>query len=461
MKHFQNVTRIGSALLTAFGIVIVLSLVGCGSGSSSGGGSGTPTPFPTGTGRLVEQPGWRVNTPTYQQLPKKWTFLVFMNGANDLEEFGSLNMNQMEQFGSTDQVNLVVQFKRFAGRFDRSNGDWGDTRRFYVTKDNNTSVVSSAPLSQHDNKDMGDWQSLREFIQWGVETYPAEKYCLVIWNHGAGWRKVNTNQAATKRGVSYDDTTNNHIDTIELPQAIDLAPFLGNNRKWDVLAFDASLMQMIEVAHEIRDEALYIVGSEESPPGEGYPYQLFMDDLTGNPNISPRDFAIKMAESTILGYGQDSNITHSVLDTSRVAAVTAAMNELGGSLLAVKDTYRDQIVFARQNAENYDYPYYRDILDFISLLTTPLPGATQPPVPDMAVQSAANRVRSAVQAAVIFNVNGSFHPRSQGLSVFLPSPQQYNSLDIDQANGFGQRYGALTYAKDAPLWQSFLVNGPR
>jgi hypothetical protein len=441
--------------------ILALLLIngGCGSGSS-GPRSVTPSPGP---GRVVEQPGWTLkksDEPSRQQNPKKWTFLVYMNGANDLEEFGSLNMNQMEQIGTTADINLVVQFKRFANRYDRSNGDWGDTRRFQVTKDSDNNWVGTEFNSSHPNKDMGDWTSLREFIQWGMAVYPAEKYCLVLWNHGAGWRKVRDTAAKT-RGFSYDDTTDNHIDTIQIPQAIDLEGILGAGRKWDIVAFDSSLMQMAEVAHEIRNKAVYITGSEESPPGEGYPYHLFLRDLANNPTMSARDFAIKIVDRTIEQYGTDSNITHSVLDASKIGEVTAATNQLGNALLNVKDIYRDQIVFARNTAENYDYPYYRDILDFVGLISEPIPGATAPPIPDAAVQNAAARVKNAVQAAVIRSVNGSLHPNSTGLSIFLPSPSQYNSLDIDQANGFGQRYGELTFAKDAPNWQSFLVDGPR
>ena len=36
-----------------------------------------------------------------------------------------------------------------------------------------------------------------------------------------------------------------------------------------------------------------------------------------------------------------------------------------------------------------------------------------------------------------------------------------STIDIDQANGFGNRYGTLAFAQAAPLWQDFLANGPR
>lgn len=452
------VRRAGAALTAGLAGIAALSglavMTGCGSGGGATRGNNTPTPLPT-AGRLVDQPGWNVTTQTYELPQKKWTFLVYMNGANDLEEFGSLNMNQMEQIGSNDNINLVVQFKRYAGRYDTSNGNWGNTRRFYVTKDNNRNLVTSPPLSQRENLDAGSADTLQEFVQWGISAFPAERYCLVVWNHGAGWRSAKLGKPT--RGVSYDDVTGNHINTIDIPRAIDM----GGGRKWDVLAFDSSLMQMLEVAYEVRDKALFITGSEESPPGEGYPYDRFLTHLAANPNMSPRDFAIDIVQQTIEGYGTNSNITHSVLDASKVAAIVPPINDLGAALFAVKGTFRDEIIFARDNAENYDYPTYRDILDFVRLLSNPLPGSTAPLVNDANVLGAAQRVRTAVQAAVIKNVHGDLHPRSNGLSIFLPSPSQYRTIDIDQANGFGQRYGELSFTKAAPSWQSFLADGPR
>jgi hypothetical protein len=35
------------------------------------------------------------------------------------------------------------------------------------------------------------------------------------------------------------------------------------------------------------------------------------------------------------------------------------------------------------------------------------------------------------------------------------------AIDIEQANGFGQRYKELALAKAAPNWMAFLENGPR
>ena len=47
--------------------------------------------------------------------------------------------------------------------------------------------------------DMGSAETLSEFIEWAMASYPAERYCLVIWNHGTGWRKA---EEPLSRGIS-------------------------------------------------------------------------------------------------------------------------------------------------------------------------------------------------------------------------------------------------------------------
>jgi hypothetical protein len=388
--------------------------------------------------------------------------LVFLNAANDLEPFSGLNMNQMEAVGSSDDVNIVVQIKKFANRYDPDFADWRDTstRLFYVQKDNNRNRITSPILYQKDDVDMGRAQTLREFVDWGTQNFPAERYCLVLWNHGSGWRSQRAAGASIRRGVSYDDQTNSHINTIELPGAIALP-----GRKWDLLAFDSSLMQMVEVAYEVKDVAAYIAGSEESPPGEGYPYDDFLGRLVANPGMDARTFGTHIVRDTIADYGLNSDITHSLLDASRVGGIAPAVNNLGEALLAAKAQYGSLIAAARADTETYGsssaYQNY-DLVHFAQLLTGSAPQSSTP-VPDARVQTAANAVKEAVASAVLVNVNGRQHPNSNGLAIYLPTPAQYRRDDQDQADGvgsfFGNRYSDLAFSRAAPSWQTFLVQG--
>lgn len=424
-------------------ILAFIALAGCGGTDSFVTQSVTPGP----------QPGWRSVNPVAAMGRKKWTMLVYMNAANNLEPYSGLNINQMEQVGSTDQVNIVVQIKKISNKYDPSFTDWKDSasRRFLIQKDSDPIRVGSPLLAQKDDADAGKAETLKEFIRWGVATFPAERYCLIIWNHGAGWRSQKV--AGATRGVSYDDVTGSNINTIELPDALSHP----EGRKWDLLAWDSSLMQMLEVAYEVRDKADYIVGSEESPPGEGYPYHLFLTRLAANPTMPPRELGEWMARDTLENYTSASDITQSVIDPTKLEALVSAVNQLGGALNGASNV-RAEITEARNLPEVYAYPQNSDLLDFVRVLTEVPSGGSVPRVPDAAVQTAAHQVEAAAREAILFSVNGSRHPRSNGLSIYLPSARTYRTDDIAQANGFGQRYSQLAFSQVAPQWLEFLQN---
>ena len=61
-----------------------------------------------------------------------WTFIVYVAGDNDLEPFVINDLMEMQAVGSTDQVSIVVQVDRAEG-YEEVQGNWIDTRRYYVT----------------------------------------------------------------------------------------------------------------------------------------------------------------------------------------------------------------------------------------------------------------------------------------------------------------------------------------
>ena len=119
----------------------------------------------------------------------KWTFMVYMAADNDLEPFGIADFNEMETVGSSADVQIIVQFDR-SPEYDQSNGNWTDTRRFRVTQDLNTSTISSAVVQNLGEVNMGSPEALVDFVNWAKQTYPAERYCLVLWDHGGGWKRA-------------------------------------------------------------------------------------------------------------------------------------------------------------------------------------------------------------------------------------------------------------------------------
>ncbi|MFW5698068.1 MAG: clostripain-related cysteine peptidase, partial [Fimbriimonadaceae bacterium] len=248
---------------------------------NAGTGAVRATHVPTGVNGAAA-----VEVEIFEIVRGKWTVMVYMNAANDLHPFSTLNMNQLEQVAQNDDVRFVVQWKQSREAWPNSSFD--GVRRYLIRPNDTNDIVSDVVQSNLVNDqgqalDMGDPQTLNDFVTWAKTFYPADRFALVIWNHGNGWRRaLSENQPV--RAFSYDDQYLSSIKTWEMDEAF-------GSHQFDIIAWDASLMQMLEVAYQARSYADYIVGSEESPPGEGYPYHLVFDNFRDNPDAATETLA--------------------------------------------------------------------------------------------------------------------------------------------------------------------------
>ena len=114
----------------------------------------------------------------------EWTIMVFLNADNNLERFSLLDFREMAKIGSTDQVNVIVQFDR--NGVYAPDPPWSQCLRFRVAK--NMEPLPQNALQDLGEVNMGDGQVLADFVQWATQAYPAKRYMLDIWDHGQGWR---------------------------------------------------------------------------------------------------------------------------------------------------------------------------------------------------------------------------------------------------------------------------------
>jgi hypothetical protein len=358
---------------------------------------------------------------------KEWTIMVFVNGKNNLERYALLDMNEMETVGSSDKVNIVTEVGRVAN-YDSSDGDWVGTRRYLVQKDDSTGAVTSPVVQDLGKVDMGDYNNVIEFGNWAKANYPAKKYMLILWNHGSGWNKSRTGET---KGISYDDETGHHLNTPQM--GLVLKGIGGVN----VYGSDACLMQMPEVDYEIKDYVEYIVGSEETEPGDGYTYNLLLGPLVANPGMSPAELG-KLAVDAYSDHYQSvqHDSTQSLLDPSALngfvpkvdAFVTAAI--ASGEKALVKD--------AVSKAQKYAEWNNKDMWHFLSLYAA---SSASPEVKLMA-----QNLQDYITGSLVLHnrVNGVYaNGNSNGLSVYMPS-YVYSSA-----------YDELAWAK-ASQWDEFV-----
>lgn len=364
---------------------------------------------------------------------RKWTFLVFLNADNDLDEFGLEDVNEMEMVGSTPEMDIIVQM-------DRLNGP---CVRMRVIHDNDPAAITSPvlPGGELGEVDMGDWRVLHDFIAWGMTSYPAEHYCLVIWNHGAGWRALTApTENPVTRGVSFDEN-GTYITIPDLPRALDVHP------RMDIIAFDASLMQMVEVAYQVRHFGGIMVGSEESPPGPGYPYQTFLSTLAATPTISPEDFATQIVQQTLSYYasiGFTSGLAQSAVSLANMDGVALAADDFARALATAMPAYSAQITSARTQAQHYAYPDNKDFYDFARLINGLVPVPT--------VTSTSQGVMQALQDAVFAEAHNAARANSYGLAIFIPRSTDYSTF-------YRLSYQQLEFSSNT-FWDDWLAVSP-
>ena len=372
----------------------------------------------------------------------KWTVLVYMNAANDLFSDSTLNMNQMENVADNPDVRFVVQWKQSRSAFPSSSFD--GVRRYLVKPDNSDAIASQ--LLQTDIKngsnqplDMGDPQTMKDFITWGKTNFPADRYVLVIWDHGNGWRR--SPNLYGSRGFSYDDEAGTSINIWQINQALGTEHF-------DIVAWDCSLMQMMEVAYELKDNCNFVAGSEESPPAEGYPYDTVFAGFRNNPN----DTSANLSKGFVDGMVNNPNyvsrkITQSVVDTSKLPALATAMSAMATQLNTNKTIIAGAIQSTRNNAQSYSptsVRTYRDIADLCLNLEA------DNTVPTGVKTSCAN-VRAALADSLVWEGHNSNSANSHGLSVDFSSGSVFTSVAID--------YSLMKFAQDTQ-WDEFLQVAP-
>jgi len=352
---------------------------------------------------------------------KEWTVMVFINGKNNLEKYAFMNINQMEKIGSSDKVNIVVQFGRM-NTYSHLDGTWKGTRRYLIKKGSKPNAIFSPVVSDIGKVDMGDYKSVIDFANWAKTTYPAKHTMLIIWNHGAGWIK---GMPEATRGISYDDETNNHIDT---PQMGTILKTIGGV---DVYGSDACLMQMAEVDYEIKDYANFIVGSEETEAGDGYTYDTLLGPLVSNPAMTPEGLATVAVDAYTAHYTPTNEAaTQSYVRSAALPGFLAASNAFASSLMQANE--KDVVKTAMGSAQSYAYPENKDLYHFTQLVVNATANSD--------VKEKGNALMSYITGTLVGDnkISGNYSD-SHGIAVYLPgaaAPSTYADLAWAKASNW-------------------------
>lgn len=366
-----------------------------------------------------------INTATATpQTQAKWTILVYSAADNNLTPYMVDDIKEIETVGSDAYTNLVAQVDQ--------GGDVG-AARYLLEKSSNPSEISSPKLQDMGSMNMSDPNQLADFIKWGVESYPAEHYMVVISDHGDGWN-------GAVQDVSHDGwmTPGMIREGFEKAQA-------ATGKKIDVLGMDACLMASTEFAHEMKDVADYLVVSEQTEGADGWNYSKILNpEMLNNLksmqmmkiNVEPRDLAVLGVTSAEAH--QETLPTMSAIDTSKMPALTEAVGKFGQAIVASETSGSVFKDIARNTQSFYGY---KDLGDFSKRVQDNC-SANDP------VREAAYNTEQALKEAVIAEQHSDTYPGASGLTIELPTwggvPSNYTNLQFDQATQWSQALDKIT-----------------
>lgn len=373
--------------------------------------------------------------------PIKTTFMVYIVGSNLESNFyaGNVNIREMVEGtkGDTD-TNIIIQ----TGAGQHSNTpatdpiynqpllvkDWTKLQLHKIHNGQLTTIEENMGASCHEYETVPNCTpmskgNITEFIKKAVAQAPADRYVLVLWDHGSG-------------------SIHGYGDPENLSSVIDIQEAVKNSGvHFDIIGYDACLMATLDSAYSLKDYADYYVASEELEDGFGWDYKKIMETLAANKSISSRDLAVRITEVYQERYIDDPTYTLSAIDLSKIEAVKTAYenytNAMNSNISAQGTGLNAWVDFndARKKVDHYaEYAdsniLHVDLKDLVSLSSN---GNN-----DFGLIEAINN-------AVISNK--SARTTSYGISIFMP--YYYDLMSLDSSSkpkdivNYEQLYGSI------------------
>ncbi len=185
---------------------------------------------------------------------KNWTILFYLNGNNELAPEMAESKKRIDEEGSNEKVNVLVQYSSAERRiveiirpqFDFSGyaAEPGGACRYHAR--------AAGPLTPESlgNINMADPKRLYDFIRWGMENYPAKHYILVLGGHVFQYVGLMPDYCQDKPFL------------MGYPEMVNVLSLVHKDlgRKIDLLVLDTCYANRIEM--------LYELGKEKEPPVE-------------------------------------------------------------------------------------------------------------------------------------------------------------------------------------------------
>ncbi len=355
--------------------------------------------------------------PQSKPLSKKWTFMVYFANDNSLNDEGYTKLHdEIKPLGSDENVDIVVLMD-----YRGEGADLGDGKTHLYYVEPGELIEFTGIFAEEENT--ADPCILSKFVNWTIDNYPSEHYCLSVWDHGDGWD--------TSGGNCADDHPVDTMKMTEMKKAFSwikehLENATGNAEKGysgvhlDVVGYDECLMAQFEVEYQFKDYLNIIVASEEVE-SSGWPYDTILSHLKGNSSWSPEELAAVIVDDYMDSRPTESSQTMSAYNLTRLDNdLSEKTNDFFQLLKHKAGTYNSEIGTARSNTESYPFPSggkHFDLYDFASEINNT--------ISDQEIKDASQELMESIKYSCIkeeHREEGMFaHPNTYGIHFYFPT----------------------------------------
>jgi hypothetical protein len=322
----------------------------------------------------------------------KWTVMVYISGDNNLEDYVVKDLElELGAVGSSANVQVIALADRGPG-YDTSYGDWQTTKLFRVTQ--GMTADGANAIADWGERNMGDPQTLIDFVTWTKANYPADRYALIFWGHGWNWHPGY---------VMEDDTNADSLDYQEQKAAIPSLGFI------DVVGYDGCNMASIEILNLWHGRATALTGSQEYVGWEGLQYEQTLAQMQANPNMTADQVAISFSQSA----SADKTWAALAVD-SRFTTVLTAFNNwttaMHNGLSANRKRY-DRAFGATQDF--WQAPMDKDLYDMAFEINRN--------VTDTTIKNRSQALMTALNGIILHQYHVNSYPDSHGITIYYVS----------------------------------------
>ncbi len=284
-----------------------------------------------------------------------FTLLLYICGA-DLESggpnnYGSYSSSNADRYGGEasaditeiinasgqpDNVNVLIETGGAKAWASKHGISASKLERYHVK---NKTLVKDASITK---ANMGKTSTLQSFITWGIQTYPAEKYGLILWNHGGAMEGCCFDE-------NYENSSDYYLTASEVASAVSgsLNATGMTGQKLEFIGYDCCLMQVQDIAELNSQYFNYMIASQETESGTGWDYDNWLPDLyayKSTPVVLQKicdTFIYENEVDMLTGKHSDtaSDQTASFLDLSKMPAYKEAFEAMAAKMSSCVSNY--------------------------------------------------------------------------------------------------------------------------